>query len=498
MEAQKIDFKVMYFEIKRILELYSMDERLGIIKKAKAARLLARFQSQHYSKWTPIGIVFFLDPQWEDKNIRIEEILEIYRCKEDEDFIMKWLQSLGFDLNNLQFIVEYFPATDTESAMIRAGAQVKSTFSIPVWDNEYAEFKEWQKIRPISSRLLDNDGITNTMTEWNCSVKHIIKKNDIAICLAKTKKKEIPSYFTYWTMISLIIGSLIFWWVEWWKKIERDNKNNLKNILLTDHSLSNDIPDLLTHYNQFNNNSERIEKETYTNMQTIITLIQERYNKGVKLDDQQRNTLESLYLDRTTHKSVEFGYPSVLADQFYDPYLLWTHPLDEFVNENKFSFINLWLSIHPNHQFSGYQTALKNSYFYEWGPLYFDKVDTEIADYVGYVAASYEDWIHILEKFKAWLIHRNWIPYVVLKTGDHYILDGKWDNIYQWQNSSWHYIADIIWKGEAKILSKQIKDFIVQKYWNGYTIPYNGQEDIYSYILDLYANGSNLEFFIGF
>lgn len=463
---------------------------IGNFADDQVIEILRNFRSDSIFKWRNIILTQFLKPEDPNKQQKIEDLLNQYRCKEVEKWIMKWCAAIGIDTTKCRFCVEY-EENNTKADRIKVGVECLEEMEVDIGWGKKVVKQPWEKLRAISSKRWSKEQFSALVEKTWCTMEQIFTDDQkrMAVHVLKTppKRMSLATKITAAIAWSLL---LLLGWVEVWKYSENQKRQKIKNHATEEIFLGN----------------KDLSKDMFNS--TVNTIIYDlEYVYWNVLTEAKKHILNWLIQDFLIKQKQYFSYDrSHWMWEYYYTGLYTPTFLHSFVATYKQTLLSMQINIVPYEDLLQYQEALQNSYFYDWDRLEFNdnEVDQKIWDYAQYTGVTHingvyqnpEYWHYPCGIKNIW-----WKQYFVLKTAwsKWFVLQPK-SNGLQSQGSlcSGDIVSEIIWRGEVSILAEKIRLFLNDKYWTEKdgAIALNWQNRIAQVVLDLYAQWRDLSFLV--
>jgi uncharacterized SAM-dependent methyltransferase len=466
---------------------------IGNFADDQVIEILRNFRSDSIFTWRNIILTQFLKPEEPNKQQKIDNLLNQYRCKEVEKWIMKWCGAIGIDTTKCRFCVEY-EENNTKADRVKVWIECLEPMDVDIgWEKKVAK-NPWEKLRAISSKRWSKNQFSALVKKAWCTMEETFTDDQkrIAVHVLKTppKRMSMATKITAtiaWTLL------LVFGGVETWKMIERADRQKKQDKLKQEIVMGKQWVVNARHFTDWEEESEK-----------MLYVFEHRY--GNVISEQTREKLQVMLKDfllsdkwqSYINKYKRMGGWPIYFDHLYVPTVL-----HQFVATHPNQLKNLHINTIAHSNLLKHHEALSNTYFYQWDGVSFEDKDIQEigmyrSEHVWWVTWSDHpnnwepDWIAV----KCGIVKRKWKEYFVHKLGDDpYRLSEKNSELRsQWILSSGDMVAEIVSKWQTQIITEKIYTMLVNMYWDNYPMYINWRSDIAHWLLDWYAEGWDLEF----
>lgn len=460
---------------------------IGNFSDDQVIEILRNFRSDSIFKWCNIILTQFLRPEEPNKKQKIEELLAQYSCHEVKEWIMKWMQAIGIDTIKCRFCVEY-EENNTKADRIKVGVECLETMEVDIGWGKNVTKKPWEKLRAISSKRWSKNQFSALVEKAWCTMEETFTDDQkrMAVHVLKTppKRMSMATKITAAIAWSLV---LLFGGLQTWKMIERADR----------HKKQDKLKQEIVTWLQWQLSLRDLQEET----KKMLFVIQYRY-QNKSLSFWQINMLEWLIEDYIVQHPLQYTakywWWGMEVSHYSDLY--YPTEYDDFMMQNKQVLERNGINTIPHSDILQHHDALRNTYFYVWETITFSEKDVDyIGEYrsteVGVWNDGKIDWTSLM----LGKVLYQWKEYVVSKftKETQYRLNEKSNSLWsQWMLCTGDVVATIIARGEVPVLTKKIRDLLVEHWWDWYTAVLNWQPAIAKVLLDLYAEWGDLSFLL--
>ncbi len=313
-----------------------------------------------------IVLSHFLAPDGADRNEKIQEIVKIYYMDEMKKFVMWWFESLGLDVSQLEFTVEYREGengeiktwknskVDVTADKILLGAKLKQDIIIEVNGKKLIK-KEGDFIQAISSRRFSKGQFAQLAEAAWCKLIDTVDDGGVAISILRSPGRNILKEYIEKNK-QLVIGVLLLsWWIvlaedmvlDYKQKKHEEKISKARQSDLYGREISHDQTSL----ELINAINEDLD-ETVTEAESIL---KDRYGRG-SVESYEGKVLMGLLKKYFIDMDIwEFN-----GIKYYQQGL--SRKVDKFVQEFKGPILEGGYNIIPNGFLSNYSEYIRNTF----------------------------------------------------------------------------------------------------------------------------------------